>query len=511
MSPDTPRPDDRIPSGVPGLDEILHGGIPRDGLHLLTGPAGSGKTTLALQFLLQGAAEGASTLFLTLSQNERDLKRIARSHGFTLDGVEIRELASHDIWDLRDSEQTVFHTSEVELRETMTGFIEAVDQVRPQRVVFDSVAELRLLAGNGLSYRRRVLALRQYLGTLESTMLLLQPTRPDPSHPDEAGDPMRDLADGVIELSHAAPPYGQVRRSLKVSKMRGATFVSGDHSMAIRTGGVQVFPRLAIATPGQEGQESERTSGPAIMSSGVEGLDDVLGGGLEAGTSSLVLGPAGSGKSTLVTSFAHAAAERGEGAAVFLFEERPEMFLDRSEQLGKGLRSHVRDGRVVLRLIDTGEVSAGEFAYDVMRQVDRGATVVGIDSLTSYYHAMRNQDLLVTQLHELLMNLSRRGVLTLLTVGQHGIVGSGLHGPDVSYLADNLMLLRHFEARGTLRKALSVVKRRYGPNDPALRELHISGQGILVGDPLREFRGILTGSPVYEGDGSDLIGSDDSV
>lgn len=489
-----------ISSGIAGLDGVLHGGFHQHGVHLVTGPAGGGKTTFGLHFLLQGAREGETVLYLTLSQSERDLRQTAKSHGMSLEGVHIRELRSHDLHDLDAAEQTVFHTSEVELRETMSDFVDAIDRIAPRRIVFDSIAELRLLAGEELGYRRRILALRQHLTQSECTTLLLQPV-----HEGEHPEPMRDLVRGVIELQQSTPEYGEIRRTLKITKMRGATFDGGNHSFAIRTGGIRVFPRLKIQTRRQEGQEPESTVGPALMPSGIQSFDELLGGGLMAGTSCLLVGPAGAGKSSLTAAYLHAAAERGERVGLFLFEELPGTYLKRSRELGMDLGQHVREGRASIRLIDTGEISPGEFAQDVMATVDAGATVVGIDSLTAYYHAMQNERLLVSQMHELLINLSQRGVLTLLTVAQHGVVGTGLHGPDVSYLADNLILLRHFEAAGTLRKALSVVKRRYGQNEPSIREIHFSSEGIRVGEPLAEFQGILTGSPQYHGDRSLLI------
>ena len=490
----------RIPSGIDGLDAVLHGGFPRDGLHLLTGPAGSGKTTLALQFLVRGARDGEEVLYLTLSQSERDLRQIARSHGLPLDGVRIQELAQIDVDSMGATEQTLFHMSEVELGETMAAFLGAVERLEPKRIAFDSIAELRLLAGDEMRYRTQMLALRQHLARRECTTLLLQP-----DHARQEQDHIQDLVRGVMEMQPRTSPYGDIRRWLQVAKMRGATFQGGRHDLTIRTGGVEVFPRLRIQTQEQQGQEEEETGGPEIMPSGIGNLDRVLGGGLQAGTSCLIVGPAGTGKSSLAAAFAHAAAERGERAAIFLFEERPETFLRRSEQLGLDLGPHARGGRVSVRLIDAGEVSPGEFAHDIMRTVDEGATVVAIDSLTGYYHAMPDEDMLVMQMHELLINLSQRGVLSLLTVAQHGVIGTGLHGPNISYLADNMILLRHFEAAGVLRKAMSVVKRRYGQQEPGIREIHFGREGIRVGEPLDEFQGILSGAPRFEGDPAALM------
>ncbi len=501
MSTDHDRSHEQISTGVPGLDAVLHGGLLRYGFYLVTGPAGGGKTTLGLQFLIEGRRQGESVLYLSLSQRARGLRQMGESHGLDLSGIEIQDIASHDFGDLHANEQTVFHSSEVELRETMTAFLDAAERLRPHRIVFDSVSELKLLAGDGLGYRRSVLALRQYLVERECTTLLLQPV-----HGDGGEGAVRDLSSGVIELTADTPVHGEIRRSLQVTKMRGATFDSGHHSFAIRTGGVQVFPRVTISGRKVKAPDLADPSPPRLVSSGVADLDAVLGGGLTAGTSCLIAGPSGSGKSSLAAAFAFAAAQRGERAAVFLFEERPETFLARCATLGFDLRPAVRDGRVSLRLVDTGAISPGEFANDVIGSVEEGAEVVVIDSLTSYQHAVPSDELLANQMLHLLLNLSERNVVTLLTAAQQGVVGTNLMGSDVSYLADSLILLRHFEAGGTLRRALSVVKRRTSEADAAIREIHFSPHGgIRLSGPLRQFVGILTGTPRYEGDQADLI------
>ena len=483
---------ERAATGTEGLDAVLGGGLMRDGLHLVRGGPGVGKTTLALQFLLQGVLEGERVLYLTLSQTEAGLRNIARSHGWDLAGVEVRELAAGDLGEQGVFEQTLFHSADVELGETLAAFLEAVEDLNPSRVVFDSTAELRLLAGDALRYRRQMLGLRQFFSDRGCTILMLEDMT-------DRGDELSGLLDGLLELEQSAPEYGDVRRRLRVVKLRGGAFRGGHHNFAIRTGGLEVYPRLVTSGGGEYGERDTVTSGVAE-------LDALLGGGLEEGTACLMMGPTGTGKSSVTTLYVHAAAGRGEEAAVFLFDERPETFYRRSAGLGMDMRPLEEAGVLSVVGVDTGELSPGEFAQRVRKTVEGGARVVVIDSLTGYFHAMPQEEQLVTQMHELLIFLSRRGVLSLLVVGQHGVVGTDLMAPvDVSYMADTVLLLRHFEAAGSLRKAISVVKKRYGEHETAIRELRLRPGGIEVGEPVRAFSGVLSGSPTYEGDRRALL------
>ena len=483
---------ERVATGVAGLDAILDGGLPRHGLYLVRGGPGTGKTTLGLEFLLQGVREGERVLYLTLSQTEAGLSRIARSHGWSLEGVDVQELAVGDLAGQAAAEQTLFHSADIELGETVAAFLKAVERLSPARVVFDSVAELRLLAGDALRYRRQMLGLRQFFTSRDCTALLLEDMTGD-------GDELSGLLDGIIALEQSAPEYGDVRRRLRVVKLRATAFHGGYHNFTIRTSGLAVYPRL----------EPTRTFEPAdrgAVKSGVAELDALLCGGLDEGTACLVLGPTGTGKSVVTTLYAYAAAKRGENAAVFLFDERPETFYRRSEGLGMDVRSLETKGRISVVGVDTGELSPGEFAQHVRRSVEDGAKVVVIDSLTGYFHAMPQEDQLITQMHELLTYLSQRGVLSLLIVSQHGVVGTHVMAPvDVSYMADTILLLRHFEAQGALRKAISVVKKRYGAHEATIRELRITGEGVSVGEPIRAFSGILAGSPTFQGNQKALL------
>ena len=482
------------------MDDILEGGLPGDELCLLQGDAGTGKTTVALQFLLEGVRVGERVLYVTLSQTEAGLRRIARSHGLSLAGVEIHELSAADFAAQAAAEQTLFPTADVELGETVDAVIAAVTRLDPARVVFDSVAELRLLAGDPLRYQRQLLGLRQFFTDRRCSVLLLEDGSPG------SGDQkLQGLLGGLIVLEQLAPEYGNVRRRLRVVKLRGTSYHGGYHNFKIRTGGVEVYPRI---TPDVTAEHNDWRT----LASGVTELDALLGGGLEEGTTCLVLGPSGTGKTTLATLYAYAAARRGERTAVFLFDERPETFYRRSEGLGMDVRPLVTEGRMRVRQIDTGELSPGEFAQDVRRAVDdEGARVVLIDSLSGYFHAMPQEDQLVTQMHELLVYLSQRGVLSLLIVGQSGIVGTDIMAPvDVSYMADTVLLLRHFEAFGTLRKAVSVVKKRYGPHETAIRELRFAPGGVAVGEPIEAFGGVLTGNPTFRGNREVLLDAADA-
>jgi circadian clock protein KaiC len=483
------RPRDVASTGIEGLDDIMAGGFTRRRLFLVEGVPGSGKTTLALQFLLAGARRGEAVLYVTLSETEEELRAVAASHGWTLDGVTIRELTpAEGSLDL-DEQNTMFHPSEIELATTTRLILEDVDRLKPSCVVFDSLSELRLLAGSALRYRRQILALKQYFATRECTVVLL-----DDLTASEHDLQMQSIAHGVVLLEQLNPHYGSERRRLRVVKYRGVQFRGGHHDYIIRKGGIQVFPRLVAA-------EHRQSTTRRKLASGLAELDELLGGGLEEGTSTLLVGAAGTGKSTLAAQFVATLGEQGEPAAMFLFDEQPDTLLTRCAMLGVALEPRVAAGLVTLQQVDPAELTPGELIHAIRTAVEvRGVKVMVIDSLNGYLNAMPEERFLTIQLHELLMYLGQRGVATILIGAHQGLIGSQMHTPvDASYLADAVVLLRYFEARGEVRQAISVMKKRGGTHERTIRELHMSRAGIRVGDTLRNFRGILTGVPVYEG------------
>ncbi len=488
---------EKAATGVTGLDTVLNGGLPRGWLYLVQGTPGTGKTTLGLQFLLEGLRRGERVLYITLSHTERELREIAASHGWSLGGMPVHEFSAGEAALYITAEQTVFHTAEVELKETTEAIMAVITRTKPERLVFDPIEQIRLLTDNPLRYRSQLLMFKQVLSDLECTSLFLT------GEPVEQGDrQLATVAHGALLLEQRAPDYGDVRRRLKLDKGRGMTYHGGYHSFRIRTGGLEVFPRLETPASSDDGAR-QRT----VAESGVGELDHLLGGGLEFGTACLLVGPTGTGKSSLATLYAHTAAARGERAAVFLFDERPETFHVRSQGMGLDLRPQLEAGTVRLQQVDAGELSPGEFAHIVREAVGKGgAKVVVIDSLTGYLNAMPQETLLVAQLHELLTYLSWKGVLTFLIMAERGVLGSGELEPlDISYLADTVLLLRHFEAEGHLRLAVSVIKKRYGPHEDTIRELRITPAGIQVGDPITMFSGVLTGTPTYQGRAEDLL------
>jgi circadian clock protein KaiC len=486
---------DRANTGIPGLDHVLGGGLTRDRLYVVEGVPGSGKTTLALQFLMEGVARGERVLYVTLSETTEELEEVAHSHGWTLAGMKLREVIPTEASLSPDQQYTVFHPSEVELGEATKEILADVEQTRPQRVVFDSLSELRLLAGNALRYRRQVLALKRFFAGRGCTVLVL----------DDRTDSTRDLqvqsiAHGVIELDMLAPEFGMERRRLRILKFRGRHYRGGYHDFVIRRGGVVCFPRLVAA-------ERRRTFEHRPVSTGIAALDDLLAGGLESGTSTLIAGGAGSGKSTLAAQIATAAAERGERAAMFLFDEATNTLFSRTHALGIPLRRHFESGKLEIEQIDPAELSPGEFADHVRAAVDeRGCTVVVIDSLNGYMHAMPEERFLILQLHELLSYLGQLGVVTVMVGVQHGWVNTdGTTPGDITYLADAVLLLRHFEAAGEVRQALSIVKKRGGMHERTIREFQLIDGRIRVGEPLRDFHGVLTGVPNYVGGTDPLL------
>ncbi len=482
-----PAHNGRAATGIGGLDTILEGGLPREWIYLVQGAPGTGKTTLGLQFLLEGVRLGERVLYVTLSHSERELREIARSHDWSLDDLPVFEFSAGEAADRMSADQTVFHTDEVELGETIETILTTVRSVQPQRLVLDPVEQIRLLTASRLRYRRQLLILKQAFTDFPCTSLFL--TGPSPDGESE----LEGLVHGILSLERWSPEYGTVRRQLEMVKGRGMQFQAGYHSFRIRTGGLEVHPRLETLG------SNESSNGRALLS-GVEALDTLLGGGLEGGSACLVLGPTGTGKTSIATQYVYSAAKRGDSSAIFMFDERPESLLRRAEGLGISIRPFVDSGLVHLEQINTGEISPGEFAHRVRKVVEEdGAKVVVIDSLTGYLNAMPQEALLVTQMHELLAYLSRRGVLTLLIMAQGGMIGSEEIIPlDISYLADVVLLLRHFETEGRLRRAVSVIKKRSGAHESTIRELELTKKGITVGEPLVGFRNVLSGTPVLE-------------
>lgn len=479
----------RLATGSAGLDQVLNGGLPANRLYLVEGDPGAGKTTLALQFLIEGAARGEAVLYVTLSETKEELTAVAASHGWSLEGINIHELVTPEDALRAEEQYTIFHPSEVELGDTTKTIIEEVERIVPRRVVFDSLSEMRLLARDPLRYRRQILALKQYFSGRQCTVILL-----DDRTSTEADLQVQSIAHGVIALEHIALDYGAERRRLRVTKLRGSRFRGGFHDFTIKTGGVEVYPRLVAADHRQEFSVE-------AVSSDVAELDTLLGGGLDRGTSTLVMGPAGSGKSSLAAQFVAAAAGRGERAATFIFDEGLTTYLKRADGLCCDLRAQIEAGRVTVQQVDPAELSPGEFASRVRDAVERdGAGLVVIDSLNGYLQAMPDERFLTAQMHELLTYLNQRGVVTILVMAQHGFMGTSMNSPvDVSYLADTVVLLRYFEAVGAIRRAVSVIKKRTGAHEDTIRELRLSSNGITVGEPLSDFHGVLTGIPSYSG------------
>jgi circadian clock protein KaiC len=471
-------------TGVPGLDVVLQGGLPRHRLYLVQGDPGAGKTTMALQWLLHGAAAGERCLYVTLSETREELQAVADSHGWALDALSVFELpASTDM--SFDADNTLFHPSEVELAEITKVLLREVDRIQPTRVVIDSLSEIRLLAQNALRYRRHVLSLKQFFVERGSTVLFL-----DDRTSEQADLQLQSLAHGVICLDQLAPLYGAHRRRLRVLKLRGVAYQGGFHDFVIAKGGLQVFPRLVAAEHRRPDFSRQK------LSSGVPEIDVLVGGGLDPGSSTLLMGPAGTGKSTVALQYASAAARAGKPVAMFTFDESEQTILTRAAGIGLDLAPHVKEGRIQIRQVDPAELTPGEFAHTMRQAVEvRKAQLVIIDSLNGYLHAMPEEQFLTLQLHELLMYLGQMGATTMMVVAQHGFVGSMQSPIDVSYLADAVMMFRHFEAQGRLRKAISMVKKRTGDHESVIRELTIGARGLVVGAPLENFRGVLTGIP----------------
>ncbi len=485
----------RLVTGIDGLDNVLTGGLEPGRVYLIEGTPGTGKTTLSLQFLLAGQAAGETVLYVTLSESEQELRAVAASHGWDLGGLEIFELVSEIGLD-PESEQTILHPSELELGETTRGVMARVEALRPSRVVFDSLSEMRLLAQNPLRYRRQVLALKHFFTQRGCTVFML-----DDRTSSDADLQLHSIAHGVVTLEQLALEYGSERRRLRVVKLRGSQYRGGFHDFTIEPGGLVVYPRLVAS-------EHHAEFADVTASTGNAGLDRLLGGGLTLGTNTLLIGPSGAGKTTTATCAVLAALRRGEHAAYFLFDEGLKTLLVRAAHLGMDLAPYLDSGALSVRPIDPAELSPGEFAGLIRAAVERdGAHVVVIDSLNAYLQSMPGERHLLLQMHELLSYLNQRGVMTLMVLGQHGLIGDVRSDLDLSYLADAIVLLRYFEAEGEVRKAVSVVKTRTAAHERSIREFWVDGDGLHVGEPLQGFRGVLSGTPTWTGTAAALLQS----
>jgi circadian clock protein KaiC len=486
MEPDSVE---RSTTGVPGLDDVLHGGLLPGRLYLVDGNPGAGKTTLALQYLLEGVRKGERCLYVTLSETRDELEAGARSHGWTLDGIEIVELLAEDGELAGDQDLTMYHPSEVELGRTVRKVLDAVERCRPSRMVLDSLSELRLLSQNSLRYRRQILALKQFMTGRGCTVLLL-----DDRTAEGPDTQLQSIAHGVISLDHGAPAYGRALRQLKVVKFRGSDFRSGYQDITIRRGGLAVYPRLEAAEHGTRFR-------PDTVASGIAELDALMGGGIDRGTATLVAGPPGSGKSTIALQYAAAAAARGDHAAIFTFEESKSILLARAAGIGIRVDEGVGPGQILIRQVDPTDIAPGEFAHEVRRSVERdGARIVVIDSLNGYLNAMPEDRFLMVQLRELLSYLNNHGVATFLVTALAGMMGTSMRAPvDTSYLADSVVMMRLYEHQGRVKKAISTLKKRSGPHEESIRQIWFDAEGIHLSDPLVELRGILTGVPVEVG------------
>jgi circadian clock protein KaiC len=477
----------RASTGVAGLDDVLGGGLPVNHLYLIEGNPGAGKTTLGLQFLMRGAADDEKGLYVTLSETAAELATVAASHGWSLSGIEVFELISSEGLG-PDAEQSILHPSEIELGETVRGVMQAVDSLRPSRVVFDSLSEMRLLAQNPLRYRRQVLALKKFFAERSCTVLLL-----DDRSNRETDQQLHSIAHGVINLEQAIDQYGPERRRMRVVKMRGIKYRGGEHDFRLDTGGLSVYPRLIAA-------EHRLPSYITVASTGTPKLDALMGGGLARASNTLFVGPSGAGKTTTALACTRAALQRGEKAAYYLFDEGPGTLITRSRALGIEVDRFLEDGQLKLVALDPAEVSPGEFSQMVRRAVEEeGANTIVIDSLNAYMQAMPGSKHLMLQMHELLTYLNNRNVVTILILGQHGLLGEMRAEVDMSYLSDGILLFRYFEARGSLLKCVSMVKSRTNLHEDTIREFRLGPGGIEVGQALTDFEGVLLGITQYRG------------
>jgi circadian clock protein KaiC len=474
-------------TGIAGLDDILAGGLTPGHIYLLEGSPGTGKTTAALQFLLEGARAGERGLYITLSETEQELRDGAASHGWSIpDTVIVFELVPPESLLDHEHQQSLLYSSDLELGETTKAIFEVIERTKPVRVVLDSLSEIRLLAQGSLRYRRQILAMKHYLARLGATVLML-----DDLTTDAQDKTVHSIAHGVIRLEELAPTFGAERRRLRVLKYRGQRFRGGFHDFTIVKGGIQVFPRLVSS-------EHRSSFSRDVLTSGIPALDALLGGGIESGSSTLLIGPAGSGKSLVALQFAVAAARRGERAALFIFDEELGLLFDRAKLIGIDLEALCESGNLLVEQIDAAELSPGEFTHRVRACVDdRQIKTILIDSLNGYQAAMPEEQFLILHVHELLQYLNRQGASTFLTVAQHGLVGDMKTPVDITYLADTVILLRYFEAFGQVRRAMSVIKKRFGSHENTIREIRIDSKGLAIGEPLENFQGVLSGVPAF--------------
>lgn len=490
---ETPAP---LSTGNEGLDLILKGGLPRNRLYLVEGTPGAGKTTMGLQFLLNGVAAGESVLYITLSETSEELESVARSHGWDLAGIELFELSATEEIFGSGGEQSILHPWEAELGDTIKLIQGRVEALKPRRLVFDSLSEMRLLAQDPLRYRRQVLALKQYFAGRDITVLLVDDLT---AANGERDNHLHSICHGVITLERLTLDFGAARRRLQIQKLRGIDFIAGFHDFVISKGGLEVFPRMVAARHHVDFKLES-------VASGILELDNLLVGGPLRGTSTLITGPAGSGKTTVALAYLAAACERGENCAIFEFDERIGTLLNRAESMGIPLKRYLANGQLIVEQIDPAEISPGEFAWRVRNQVEtRGSRMIVVDSLNGYLAAMPQEQQLILQIHEMLSYLSQLGVVTFLINPQHGLVGSMSTNLNISYVADTVILIRFFEAQGRLRKAISILKHRGGAHEDSIRELRIDQRGLRVGEPLVDFSGVLTGTPEYHGAGAPLL------
>ena len=474
----------RVKTGVPGLDDVLHGGLPAAQMYLLEGDPGTGKTTLAMQFIMEGVSRGEKALYVTLSEPRSELESTAMSHGWDTANLPIAEFVPAEAMMTPEQQYTMFHPSEVELSDTIQRLTRLIDDIKPSRVVIDSLSELRLLAIDTMRYRRQLLALKQFFAGRDATVLLL-----DDRTASGSDVQLQSIAHGVLRLEKVQRTYGITRRHIEIVKLRGTPYREGFHDYIIKTGGMEIYPRL-VAAEHSKPFVSER------ISSGLPAMDEMFGGGISRGSSTLITGPTGSGKSTLAMQFASEAAKRGDKASIFVFDEILRTCLDRAEALGMPVRRQIEEGLLSVSQVDPAELSPGELTSRIRIAVEQeDVRVLVIDSLNGFLNGMPGERDLSLHLHEMISFLNQRGVITFLVVTQHGLVGTMQTDFDVSYLADTVILLRYFETKGTIRQAISVVKQRVGTHERTLREFSLGKDGIVIGKPLAAFRGVLTGIP----------------
>lgn len=489
----TNKTEKKLKTGISGFDQVLNGGIPENRLYLMQGEPGTGKTTIAFQFLLEGIKNGERCLYISFSESREELEAVAESHNWDISKLNLLELGAIEEQLKPEAQNTVFYPSEVEMNQTTKVIYEEVERIKPHRIVFDSISEMRMLAESSHRYRRQMLALKQFFAKNNCTALILDDLTTSPKDLQ-----VQSIVHGVINLQRLHPEFGSERRRMNIIKIRGIEYLGGYHDYTIRKGGIVLYPRMVSA---------DHDSNPSArkFSSGLPELDSLTCGGIDAGTSTLFLGPAGTGKSTLVLQYAHAAAERGEKSIILAFEESLNTLIMRSNSVGMNVEKHIKSGMMKIHKVDPAQLSPGEFTDLIKSAVKDGCTCVVIDSLNGYLHAMPEEQFLTLQLHELLSFLNSQGVMTLMVLAQQGVLGHVMSTPiDLTYLADTVLITRYFESSGTVRKAVSVIKQRSGLHESTIRELVFTPKGLIVGKALTEFKGVLTGVPEYIGTGKGL-------